>query len=89
VDLAQYVLKLMEKSFLRVEPTYASMHDPDPDGLIGVNVPLGLTIDGIAGLEAVFQKEKERRQDRIRYLINTVISVSELILSIISIVKQL
>jgi len=36
VDLAQYVLRLMEKSYLHIEPIYAQMHDPDPDGLIGV-----------------------------------------------------
>jgi len=56
--------------------------------LIGVDVPLQLTIDGEAELEAIYQRVKERRQDNIRYWITTGIAVLALIISIVSIAIQ-
>lgn len=88
VDLAQYVLRLMEKSLLEIERNYALMNKPSPEGVIGVDVPLVLTIDGRELLEAEARKEKERRKARRHRIINTVIAVLSLIVSIVSAVIQ-
>lgn len=83
VDLAEYVLRLIEGDYLKIEPNYARMHAPDPKGTIGVNVPLQLTIAGRAELEAVVEKEKERKHKEIRFRITTGIAVAALVTSII------
>lgn len=88
LELADYVRRLMEKSLLRIEPSYAMAHEPDPNGLLGVDIPLQLTIDGIAELESVQQKAKERKADRIRYWITTTIAATALVISIVSIALQ-
>lgn len=86
--MGQYVLRLIRKSYISVKPEYAALHEPDPEGTIGVNVPLVLTIDGRELLEAEARREKERRDARKHLIVNTVIAGLALIVSIVSAVLQ-
>lgn len=88
VDLVQYVLRLLDKSLLSIEPIYAKMHEPAPEGTIEIDIPLVLTIDGRNLLETETRKEKERRDTKKHLIINTVIAGLALIVSILSVILQ-
>ena len=88
LELVEYVRRLMGKSLLRIESNYAEMHDSDPKGPLGVDIPLQLTIDGIEELEALQRRERERKEEKFRYRITTGIAAAALIISIVSIALQ-
>ena len=81
VEVAQYVIELRNKGFLRIEPNYAISKSLDKDSLFGINAPLQITLDGKAELDMAQKISHEKKVEWIRYWITTSIAVAAFIKS--------
>ena len=77
-EVSEYVIRLKEKEYLRVEPNHATLYGQNR---IFVDTPLQISIEGIEVTESADQLSKQRRNDWIRYIITTGIAIAAFIKS--------
>ena len=89
IDVGQYVLRLQEKSYLRVNPDHAARQQPGQENVISPDTLIEITIDGRELLEDTARADKLRKQDSVRYRITTGISLAAIIIALIALLAQL
>lgn len=88
IDLGQYVLRLIRKSYLCVTPDYEVFQSVSDQESIAPDTPIQITIDGKEAIEEADKLSAQRKSDQIRYAITTSIAVVALIVAIVSVVLQ-
>lgn len=81
IELGQYTLRLIRKSYLCVCPGYEELSSEPIQETIAPDTPLQITIDGKEMVEEADKLKAQKKSELIRYIITTAIAVAAFIKS--------
>ena len=87
LTLSEPVLLLLNRNYLRAEPSYVALHTVV--AVPSLDTPLEITFPGKAAIEYEKKLSKKERVNKIRYVINTALSLLAIIISALALLSEL